>query len=198
MTNRTCTYEGCDRKHLAKGFCTGHYQQFLAGRELAPLIRRGTHVRPKNDAGRFWAKVEKTETCWNWTGTSGKYGHGQFKVDGKYTLAYHYAILLETGKPVTEGLMVDHICHNPRCVKTDHLREVTHKQNMEHRNGAHRNSQSGIRGVYPRKGKWRAKLTHNKKRIHLGDFVDIRDAEAAAKAGRAKYFTHSDECGPES
>lgn len=28
MTQRTCTIDGCDRKHIAKGFCTLHYRRW--------------------------------------------------------------------------------------------------------------------------------------------------------------------------
>lgn len=39
---KACTFEGCDRKLVARGLCGGHYSQLRAGRELAPI-----HVRPE-------------------------------------------------------------------------------------------------------------------------------------------------------
>lgn len=35
---RTCTYEGCGRKHYGRGYCAGHYRQLERGYELKPLI----------------------------------------------------------------------------------------------------------------------------------------------------------------
>jgi hypothetical protein len=35
---------------------------------------------------RFWAKVEKTETCWNWTAAKGTGGYGLF------TLVHHLSV----------------------------------------------------------------------------------------------------------
>lgn len=35
-----CTFPECGRKHRAKGYCSGHYFQFNAGRELTPLRKR--------------------------------------------------------------------------------------------------------------------------------------------------------------
>lgn len=36
-----CDYEGCDKPHLAKGLCGGHYQQRAKGQELRPLGQYG-------------------------------------------------------------------------------------------------------------------------------------------------------------
>ncbi|MCT2177431.1 HNH endonuclease [Brachybacterium muris] len=37
MHERTCSFDGCDRRHLAKGWCKSHYKQAARGRELKPL-----------------------------------------------------------------------------------------------------------------------------------------------------------------
>jgi hypothetical protein len=37
-----CDFGGCGKKHKAKGYCLGHYQQFKDGRPLAPLGRKGS------------------------------------------------------------------------------------------------------------------------------------------------------------
>lgn len=34
---KTCGFDGCDRRHAAKGLCAGHYQQQYLGRELTPF-----------------------------------------------------------------------------------------------------------------------------------------------------------------
>lgn len=40
--SKTCSFEGCERKHYAKGLCTGHYLQQWRGEELRPLRKRST------------------------------------------------------------------------------------------------------------------------------------------------------------
>jgi len=38
--SKTCSFEGCERKHFGKGLCNGHYLQQRRGEELRPLRKR--------------------------------------------------------------------------------------------------------------------------------------------------------------
>lgn len=142
---------------------------------------------------RFRAKVEKTESCWNWTGTISTKGYGRFSVR-KTTYQAHRVSWEEVNGAIPAGLLIDHMCHNRRCVNPSHLRMVTNKQNMENRRGAMCNSKSGILGVSWSKitSKWAVYVKHNGKVVGGGYYVDIADAEAAAIALRKKLFTHND------
>lgn len=142
---------------------------------------------------RFWSKVDKTETCWNWTGTRGHYGHGSMKIDGKNIGAHRVSYTLSVG-PIPDGLVIDHICHNPSCVNPGHLRAVGQKQNMENRTGAHSNSKSGVRGVSWSKNakKWRVDVKHNGVTVRGGVYASIDDAERAAVNLRNRLHTHND------
>ena len=85
---------------------------------------------------RFMAKVEKTESCWIWNGATGRReGYGMFWMDGKMATAYRAAYVLFKG-PVPEGLQLDHLCRNRRCVNPDHLEAVTHRTNVMRGEGA--------------------------------------------------------------
>ena len=142
---------------------------------------------------RFWSKVEKTEGCWNWTKGTHPTGYGMFSFQGRNRYAHRYSYALANG-PIPEGLSIDHICHNPGCVRPDHLRAVTHKQNHENRAGADTNSRSGVRGVnlHVKSGKWQVRVSQGGK-IHSGGlFVDLEDARAAAVALRNSIFTYND------
>lgn len=46
---KTCTFEGCERKHFCRGYCTGHYQQFYRGQELKPLAKKWTRAARDKD-----------------------------------------------------------------------------------------------------------------------------------------------------
>lgn len=138
----------------------------------------------------FWAKVEKTDGCWNWTGATDANGYGRFSRQG---LAHRFAFVLENG-PIPDGLVLDHICHNPRCVRPGHLRACTQKQNLENQSGAYSTSKSGVRGVSwnANAKKWVGFVQHNKKGIYVGYYSTIAEAEAAVIAKRLELFTHND------
>lgn len=79
---------------------------------------------------RFWAKVEKTDGCWNWTASrSGPMRYGRMVVDGHTEAAHRIAWTLANG-PIPDGLRVLHECDNPACVRVEHLRLGTQSQNM--------------------------------------------------------------------
>lgn len=83
-------------------------------------------------AERFWEKVQKADgdACWLWTGSSRhqKYPYGCIWANGKAQWAHRVAWELERG-PIPDGMQIDHICKNPQCVRPDHLRLVTPRQN---------------------------------------------------------------------
>jgi len=81
---------------------------------------------------RFWSKVEKTETCWNWRGAQNEQGYGRFRVGGETIGAHRFAFELEKG-PLPAGLCALHNCDNSSCVRPDHLYAGTKKDNAEDR-----------------------------------------------------------------
>ena len=143
---------------------------------------------------RFWTKVQKTDTCWMWAGSdTGWSGYGSFWLDGKLQLAHRVSHELHHG-PIPSGMEVDHVCHNRLCVRPDHLRLASHKQNNENHQGARRDSTCGVRGVtWHKKGrKWQAMVRHNGRDYYCGLFSTLEDAEAAVIAKRNELFTHND------
>ena len=55
---RTCSFDGCENKHCARGFCSGHYQQRKRGEELKPLV--GDPNTPVGYNGAHW-RVDKAK-----------------------------------------------------------------------------------------------------------------------------------------
>ena|SRR6185369_1455114 len=100
---------------------------------LCPII-------PQRSVDSFWRRVDKSGPCWTWTGhvAKGKAKCGLFNIrlrpDGKahtfncYRLAYRLLV-----GPIPEGLELDHLCFNRRCVNPAHLEPVTRQENVRRR-----------------------------------------------------------------
>ena len=184
---RICTFDGCEQPHEARGYCDGHYHQQWRGKPLTPLratITLSEHMDTRTD---------KTGDCWVWTAGKNKKGYGRVSANGKLRLAHCVAYELVHG-PIPASLMIDHKCHNPACVRPEHLRLATNKQNGENRLGATVKSASGVRGVSwsAARRKWVAHVGHNGQCFALGRFATIEDAETAVIAKRLELFTYND------
>jgi HNH endonuclease/Helix-turn-helix domain len=77
----------------------------------------------------FWAKVNKTDGCWLWTGAKHTDGYGIVIRSRKNWLAHRYAFTLTYG-PIPDGLVVCHACDVRPCVRPDHLALGTQIDNM--------------------------------------------------------------------
>lgn len=115
-----CSEQGCDEKAVARCLCQHHYD-----------ARRRKGVLPPKESieERFWRQVEKTDTCWNWVGHLCKLGYGQICIGEKRPMAHRFAYELLVGL-IPEGLTLDHLCRNRRCVNPLHLEPVTLRENV--------------------------------------------------------------------
>ena len=85
-------------------------------------------------AERFWSKVDKGPECWTWTAATAN-GYGAFylgRSNKRVELmgAHRWSYLINVG-PIPDGLVLDHLCRNPRCVNPEHLEPVTPQVNAE-------------------------------------------------------------------
>lgn len=74
---------------------------------------------------QFAKKYRKaTNGCWEWTSPLNNCGYGKFL----HRNAHRFAFQLD-GRLLTEGMVIDHLCRNRKCVNPKHLEQVTHSEN---------------------------------------------------------------------
>lgn len=119
MSKRTCSVDGCERLHDARGFCSSHRARWW---RYGDPLASGRKTLDE----RFWAKVDRQglNECWEWQNCSRSAdNYGRLRVGGaagKDLLAHRVAWELSIG-PIPEGRQVLHHCDNPPCVNPAHL-----------------------------------------------------------------------------
>jgi len=82
-----------------------------------------------DEVPRFWRSVQKTDTCWLWTGPCQNAGYGLFSTyDRRKVTAHRYSFSLANG-PIIDGALVCHHCDIKTCVRPDHMYAGTSKDN---------------------------------------------------------------------
>lgn len=83
---------------------------------------------PSLPAG-FWARIDATGDCWEWTGKQTAKGYGQYTTRTKTWRAHRAAYQALVG-PIPETLTLDHLCRNRLCVNPDHLEPIDNRTNI--------------------------------------------------------------------
>lgn len=88
---------------------------------------------------RFWSNVVRGpgRSCWLWVGpisTPDGYGRFSWQVDSRRRTvsAHRFALMIATGKEIPDGLVGDHYCCEPLCVRAGayHVRCTTQSENI--------------------------------------------------------------------
>lgn len=78
---------------------------------------------------RFWARVQKSESCWLWTGAKGG-EYGQLTLKGHRLLAHRVSWVIANRKTPPQVTVIRHRCDTPLCVRPDHLEAGSVAQNV--------------------------------------------------------------------
>jgi hypothetical protein len=118
------------------------------------------------------AEVRITTGCWQWTGGKDAYGYGAIYRDGKVAKAHRVSYEMHVG-PIADGLVIDHLCRNPGCVRPLHLDPVEHGEN----------TRRGLRKTQQTHCKWGHEFTPENTAQHTNGGRQCRKCNT--KAGRA-------------
>jgi hypothetical protein len=132
---------------------------------------------------KFWSKVNKTDSCWLWTGCITQKGYGQVRRKEKTYYTHQYAWIL-SGNTIPEGHLMRHKCRSRNCCNPEHLETGTPQQNSDDmkRDG----TSSANKTIKKGQAHSMAKLTEK-------DILDIRASDLGTMKLAEKYnvdYTH--------
>lgn len=81
---------------------------------------------------RFFRKVDADGICWVWLASLDDHGYGRFCRGARglgESKAHRWSYEFLVG-PIPEGMTVDHLCRNRKCVNPDHMEIVTQGTNV--------------------------------------------------------------------
>jgi hypothetical protein len=94
----------------------------------------------QEQVARYWAKIKKGPSCWEWTAFRDAAGYGRMRLGPIHKRGHQIAWFLAHGEWVP---LVLHNCDNPPCCNPDHLYAGTYADNnrdMENRGRMSRGS----------------------------------------------------------
>lgn len=160
---KICSVDGCEKPHLARGYCSLHYYRFM--RHGGPLaggtMRDGRTTEFINDV-----VLQHRDGCLYWPFGKNTHGRGMIWSDGRMVYVEHVVCARAHGPKPSPSHEVAHSCGNGHrgCVAPGHLRWATHAENMadtvKHgtslrgsRNPSNRLSEEQVREIRRMKGR---------------------------------------------
>lgn len=126
---RTCSIDGCGKKHLSRGWCAMHYRRWWLHGDVNAVL--GT---PPGEATKYLREVVLSyegDECLTWPYATLANGYAQVRFEGRSQLVSRLACEEECGPAPTPLHEAAHSCGrgDRACVARRHLSWKTHVQN---------------------------------------------------------------------
>lgn len=139
---------------------------------------------PETGLFRWKLKISKKVVVGEIAGTEIPGRHRYISIDSKRYKAHRLAWLYMTGEWPPRDL--DHENTHKGDNRWENLRKASRSQNMA--NAGHRNNATRLKGAYPCRKRFAAKITKDWKQIHIGVFDTAEEAHAAYIAKAEELF----------
>lgn len=117
--------------------------------------------------------------CWEWTGAIDKgTGYGRCNRETYGEQWAHRATYVAMVGPIPDGLVIDHLCRNRRCVNPEHLEPVTTAENAR---------RSPLMGVTYRRRSLATTCVHGHPRTPENLYVDKRGFTSCLTCRRIRW-----------
>ncbi len=195
---KTCTIEGCDRKHWAKGMCQRHYSQIYSNGQISQRTRSDLNeVTIKGDLciiqaydrqdiptvqilidAEDYDRIRK----YKWY-TKNNHGHTRAL---NTQVGYLSRFIMGVTDP---KIQVDHINHDTLDNRKRNLRLCSHPENQRNMTVNRKNNVSGYKGVHwdRRRNKWSVQIKINGSNIYIGSFNSKEQAALAYNQAAIKF-----------
>jgi hypothetical protein len=121
---KICSFEGCGRKHQAKGLCVAHWNQQRRVGKLSPL--RGYNLELMD---RIALNTAQEGSCIVWLGAKDKKGYGHLG-NRKGSTMVHRIVYENVFGAIPNKMTVHHKCAKTSCCNPDHLELATQRENI--------------------------------------------------------------------
>lgn len=136
MTTRPpCSVPDCQFPSRHRGWCVNHYARWRRYGDPEGITNCSPLWTPEERFVKLH-EVGDPEDCWEWQGPISSPGYAVLNLGKRHVpegvrpwvYAHRYSWEFYMG-PIPEGLQVDHVCFNKRCVNPNHLDPVTPREN---------------------------------------------------------------------
>lgn len=170
---------------MARGYCEKHYNRWRRHGSPTTLLIEQHGLTGSLEYQSWYAMKDR---CYNKNFSQfADYGGRGIEVCDRWKNSFSN-FLEDMGKRPEPNYSIDRIDTNGNYEPSNCRWASPHQQSINKR--LSKSNKSGRKGVFwlEKRKKWLAYITLNRKRIHLGHFIDFEDAAEARYRAEIKYF----------